>query len=68
MTKNELNKYKALLEAKQAELAGDFGIGKELPLKRRRMRSMKSNWLVSGSSLSGPWTANRFCCATCGLR
>ena len=63
MNQTELNKYKAMLEAKQAELSVGSATGKTSPSKRPRMPWMKCSLRESGNWLSATWTANPTCCA-----
>jgi hypothetical protein len=66
MNRTELEKYKAILLAKQAELSGGLRNRDEILIEKTRMHWMRCNLLERGNLRFATWTVKPACCATCG--
>lgn len=64
MNQTELNKYKAMLEARMAELSAGLRNREDIAIEKTRMLWMKYSSPVSGNLPFGISIGNRICCGT----
>src|ERR1039458_1136567 len=68
MNQTELNKYRAVLEARQTELSAGLRNREDIAIERPQTPSTKCQSPGSASSQSATWTGNRTCSATSAAR